>query len=140
MAVFRSTLQELADTRIREARILLRAKEYAGACHIAGFAIECAFKACIAKSSRRYEFPDKNRAKDCWTHSLPALLKFSGLSVRFDSDVAANPALKTSWDQVSKWDPEVRYDPSIRKVEAVDFCNAVDDPRDGILTWIRAYW
>lgn len=140
MAVFRSTLQLLADMRIREARILLRAKEYAGAYHIAGFSVECGLKARIAKSCKRYEFPDLEQAKNAWVHKLPSLMKLSGLLVQFNADLATRPALKSNWDQVQLWLPEVRYSTSVRRQEAIDFCLAVDDPTDGVLTWIRGYW
>jgi hypothetical protein len=39
--------------RLTEAKSLYRLGHFSGAYHIAGYAIECAFKACIAKQTRR---------------------------------------------------------------------------------------
>ncbi|MGB7136749.1 MAG: HEPN domain-containing protein [Acidobacteriaceae bacterium] len=55
----RKDLQSLANTRLREARVLFRAKEFSGAYYLAGYAVECALKACIAKQYRQHDFPDR---------------------------------------------------------------------------------
>ena len=52
----RTDLQKLSNARIREARILFAAGEYSGAYYLAGYAVECALKACIAKSVKRHDF------------------------------------------------------------------------------------
>jgi HEPN domain-containing protein len=48
----RTDLQQLAELRIKEARILLDGDSYSGAYYLAGYAIECALKACIAKRTK----------------------------------------------------------------------------------------
>jgi HEPN domain-containing protein len=76
--MFRKDFQPIARTRIREARVLLRVGEYAGAYHLAGQAIECALKACIARQTQRYEFPDKTRANNAYEHDPSKLAKLGG--------------------------------------------------------------
>jgi HEPN domain-containing protein len=49
----------MAMVRLKEANVLLRLGLSDGAYYLAGYAVECALKACIAKGTRRYEFPDK---------------------------------------------------------------------------------
>jgi len=39
----------------------MQAGFFDGAYYLAGYAVECAIKACIAKGTRRYEFPDKRK-------------------------------------------------------------------------------
>lgn len=55
----RRDFQELARVRLREAGALLRARHYDGAYYLAGYAVECALKACLARKVRRHEFPPK---------------------------------------------------------------------------------
>jgi hypothetical protein len=56
----RKDFQELAAVRLKEARVLLRAGCYEGAYYLAGYAVECALKACISKQTERHEFPDRD--------------------------------------------------------------------------------
>ena len=46
-----------------------------GCYYLAGHAVEAALKACIAKATRRYEFPDKDRANRVFTHDSVKLLR-----------------------------------------------------------------
>jgi hypothetical protein len=73
MALFRSDLQRLARLRLAEAKVLLKAKLYAGAYHVAGFTIECALKARVARNMCRYQFPDKKTTEKLFTHALADL-------------------------------------------------------------------
>ena len=57
--MLRKDFRELAMIRLREARVLLRAKCYDGAYYLAVYAVECALKACIARHTKRFEFPDR---------------------------------------------------------------------------------
>ena len=45
----RNDFQQLADVRINEAEALLVQGKYDGAYYLAGYAVECGLKACIAK-------------------------------------------------------------------------------------------
>jgi HEPN domain-containing protein len=47
----RNDLMRLSRLRIREARVLLEAGEFPGAYYLAGYAVECALKACVASSA-----------------------------------------------------------------------------------------
>jgi HEPN domain-containing protein len=77
--VNRADLQRLANERITDAKVLLAARRWSGAYYLAGYAMECALKACIAKLMKSEEFPDKKFAEKCWTHSLTTLLDIAGL-------------------------------------------------------------
>jgi HEPN domain-containing protein len=77
--MLRTDLQRLSRLRAQEARTLFAAGHYDGAYYLAGFAIECALKACIARKTQRYEFPDPKRAGRAWNHQLDQLLREAGL-------------------------------------------------------------
>ena len=59
--MFRKDFQDLARTRLRDARLLLAGGAFDGAYYLGGLAVENALKACIARATQRYEFPDRNR-------------------------------------------------------------------------------
>lgn len=62
----RAELQRLAQERISDARVLLDARRWPAAYYLAGYAVECALKACIAKLMKSEEYPDRNFAEKCW--------------------------------------------------------------------------
>ena len=66
----KTDLEQLADLRLAEAVALLGLTPPMpdGAYYLAGYAVECALKACIAKLTDRHDFPDKNFAAKCFTH------------------------------------------------------------------------
>ena len=80
----RDDFQELARTRLREARTLLRTGNYGGAYYLSGYVIERGLKACIAKKTRRYDFPDKNLVAESYTHNPTKLMKVAGLEPDFN--------------------------------------------------------
>jgi HEPN domain-containing protein len=84
--VKRSDFQKLADIRIEEADVLFKAKKYDGAYYLAGYAVECALKACIAKKTGRYDYPDKQFASKCYTHNVEELVVLASLKPALDAD------------------------------------------------------
>jgi HEPN domain-containing protein len=135
----RADFQRLARQRLREARVLLRAGYPEGAYYLAGFAVECALKACIAKGTRKHDFPDKRFVEDSWVHDLKKLLKQAGLSPALDHDRQSQPSLARNWGIVKDWSNESRYE-RITPKTAKDFYQAVVARSNGILAWIRQHW
>lgn len=64
----------------------LRNRRHSAAYYVAGYVVECALKACLAKKARRHEFPPKpdEVRKSYYTHDLQDLAKASGLLVEFE--------------------------------------------------------
>lgn len=138
--MLRSELQTLARLRLREAKQLLDAGKYCGAYHFTGMAVECAIKACIAKQTQRYEFPDKNRANECFSHDPSKLVKLAGLDQRLKTECTAEPQFDKNWGVVKDWKVDSRYDHSISKTKARAIYSAVVSRRHGVLRWLRQYW
>jgi hypothetical protein len=132
-------LQNLAKMRTEEAKVLLRANQYAGAYYIVGYAVECALKACIAKQVKRHDFPDKKLANDSYTHDLIALFKLSGLHPNFVAACHANPSLDVNWAIVKDWSEAKRYEDRITAADARDIISACIG-RNGVLPWIKKKW
>jgi len=136
----RSDLQELSRVRRRDAHALLRSGQYPGAYYLTGYAVECALEACVARTVRRHDFPDRNLASRTFTHDLDKLLKLAGLEAALQADTAFNPQLNLNWAVVKDWTAEARYDHSTSKARATDLCSACTARKNGILAWVRKRW
>jgi HEPN domain-containing protein len=138
-AVNRADFQRLANDRITDAKVLPAAKRWAAAYYLAGYAVESALKACIAKLMKSEEFPDRSFAEKCWTHNLPQLLALTGLKPDFDAVTQADPDLADRWDTVKDWSESSRYARATR-VEAEELFEAITDKKHRVLTWIKLRW
>jgi len=137
--VNKAELEELAAIRIKEAGILLIADCYQGAYYLAGYALECTLKACIAKQVKEFDFPDKKLANDSYTHNLTNLLITAGLKEKLTAQENKNEVFKLNWAIVKMWSAESRYDGAIDKQAADNIFNALTDNESGVLPWLKKY-
>ena len=124
----RKDFQRLAALRAKEAGVLAESGYRQGAYYLGGLAVECALKACIAKKTRRYEFPaDVKYAQKVYTHELTELLKLAELSSQLERDMKTRPQLATNWSIVKGWNVNSRYETSrLDGRDMVDAVNASD--------------
>jgi len=94
--VDRKDLQALSRIRAKEAKALLDAGLHDGAFYLAGYAVECALKACIAKKTSRHEFPDKDRVNKSYTHKLDELIKLAELEESHKAEMKS-ASFRTDW-------------------------------------------
>ena len=136
--LYRKDFKVLADLRIEEARVLLASGRFHGAYYLAVYAVECALKACIAKKTRRFEFPAKpEHVHRLYTRKLLELLKLADLDGYLETEMRKNKALRDNWLTVKDWTEESRY--LTAPPRAKDMCNAVSG-QDGVLLWIKQRW
>ena len=131
--------QDLARTRLREARLLLRAGATDSPYYLAGCAVECALKACIARSFRRHTWPDRRFVQNIHTHDLQRLLTLTGLWPQLEADFSEDASFRDRWYIVRLWDNDSRYQ-AWERAQALSMYGAVADARHGVLRWIRRYW
>jgi len=136
----RSDLQSLSRQRRREAAALLRARHFPGAYYLVGYAVECALKACIARQTRRFDFPSKQIAQKVFVHDLEVLVKLAGLMQDLERDLRANASLQLNWAIVKDWSEESRYLLGITRAQALDLYSACTSRRTGVLPWVRQRW
>ena len=118
-----------------EAGALVRSRKEIGAYYLAGYAVECALKACIAKATKRHEFPPKSdHVRKVYSHNLEELLRIAGLEKQFEADSRANPDLAINWGIVKSWSEETRFINS--GLKGRDLYAAINGP-NGILLWIK---
>lgn len=65
----RADFQALSRIRLKETKALLELGFWDGAYYLAGYAVECALKACIAKSTQRYAFPERKKVEFSYSHN-----------------------------------------------------------------------
>jgi hypothetical protein len=131
--------QQLAEERERDAQALILASQWSGAYYLAGYAVECGLKACIAKLTNQHDYPSKDRVLKVYSHDIIALVDVAGLKTQRVLDMTASPALAGNWLTIKDWDEQARYqlwtEPDARKLLV-----AVSDTPNGVLPWIKGHW
>ncbi len=135
----KADLLKLSKTRLKESKVLLDNKHFAGAYYLAGYAIECALKACIAKKINRHEIPAKKLINDVYSHDLESLMGLAGLRNALQVAIANNPQLGVSWAVVKDWSVDVRYALNIPDTKSKDLYSAITRRKHGVLVWVRKH-
>jgi len=135
----RTDLQRISEQRLREAKILLDAEAYPGAFYLAGYAVECALKSCIAKKFKEHEFPDGDFVNSIYSHKLDQLLRHAGLEHEPEITVGSKSQLWEYWSYVKTWNESKRYEEPTPE-EAKELYWAIADPTDGVLQWLKERW
>jgi HEPN domain-containing protein len=139
MAYDRSTLQQLAEARLVEAKLLRANGQPSGAYYLAGYAVELALKALIAATFKEGEIPERRRVNDIYTHDLPSLLGLAGLKDQLDAAMDANPDLRRRWTVIENWSEQARY--NVWTPEAADaILDAVGADKEGLMQWLKSRW
>lgn len=132
-------MQFLARTRLVEARVLLGAGLPDGAYYVAGYAVECALKACIAKEVQRHDFPDKTRVAASHTHNLKDLVRVANLEPARLEHAKRDPVFGGYWELVQQWSESSRYSRHTSG-NAQALIDAIGNRRHGVITWIKLHW
>ena len=119
--------------------MLLAADCYHGAYYLAGYALECLLKACIAKQVREFDFPDKKLANDAYTHDLANLVVTAGLKQKLSQHEQQDLKFSANWMTAKGWSEEYRYELSINQQDALNLVNAIIDNESGVLPWLKKY-
>jgi hypothetical protein len=136
----KAEFQELADTRLSEAKALLDLEMWEGSYYLAGYAVELALKASIIKMLMATDsFPDRDFSKHCYTHAIERLVILASLEESRKAAVNADPDLLSNWNLVRDWSEEKRYHRIVR-AEAEELYSAISHDEHGVLPWIKTYW
>jgi HEPN domain-containing protein len=135
----RKDLRALSRLRLSEARALLNAGLPDGAYYLAGYAVECALKACIAKETQRYEFPEKKRVDASYTHNLKELVRVAELRDELQAAEEADPLFGRYWRVVQLWSEQSRYGRHSPE-RSQELIEAIGDRNHGVMKWVKRYW
>jgi len=134
--MMREEFQRLAELRAEEAAVLADNGKEQGAYYLAGLAVECALKACIAKRTKQHQYPPKNTGQ-YYEHNLDVLLKLAELQHELDGELSRSPGFATNWGTVHNWNVDKRYEvTNLRGTEMVAAVNSAD----GVLQWLKQRW
>ncbi len=142
----------MAEERIKDAKALLDGGRWEFAYYAAGYAVECALKACLLARMihTAWVFEEKWEAKVCRTHDFGTLIDLAGmrdeLTDKMDASAAAassggppGGAFTAYWGTAVKWKVESRYQ-SRTQAEAKELYEAITHDPDGVLPWIKNFW
>lgn len=146
----RINLQELAESRLNEAKLLAQHQLFDGAVYLAGYALELAFKARICRVLNA-DYPTEGPYSSFKTHSYSTLLKLAGLEKTLDQQKLNDAAFSSNWSILigtsgtggtEGWSETWRYRTlgSVNAVDAGRFLLALEDTHSGILTWLKTLW
>ncbi len=133
--------KKLANIRIADAKVLLKTSRNAsGAYYLAGYAVECAIKACIAKNTKVGDWPPKpDDVRKMYSHDLNELIKQANLAAALDTEIKTNPQFAGHWGIVKEWSEQKRYE-QCKQIKASEMVVAITDNSNGVLAWIQQYW
>jgi len=138
-AVSRSNLQLLASSRLDDAKLLLRRGRHSSAYYLAGYAIEFALKAAIARQIERHVLPDPRFIRDVYQHDLTRLVGLAKLGTELDNARKASARLNANWAIVSDWSVESRYE-LVDRERSVAMIRAVAEASSGVFQWVQQHW
>jgi hypothetical protein len=101
----------------------------------AGFAVEHMLKAVRIKRDGLEVWPASDRGAR-W-HQLEYIAERAGLKGEINQESSVNLAFGANWLTVKDWDQQRRYPGNApSEMEARDLLNAVNDPTNGVMTWL----
>jgi hypothetical protein len=135
----KSNLEKLAQMRLDDALFLLQAGRWSTAYYVAGYAVEMALKASIAKLFSQNVIPDRAFVNAIYVHKFNDLLSAAGLRPAYDAEVKADPQFSAYWGIASKWDEGSRYE-LWDAVSAQVLVDAISEPNHGVFRWVKMHW
>jgi hypothetical protein len=138
----RIELKKLSNTRLKEVKVLYRNRLYDGARYLSGYIIETALKARICKILDA-DYPETGDiSKVFLTHNFDNLVRLGGLKKTLDNELATNANFKANWALATGWKETYRYRPigTSSQSDVQDIIDALENKKDGVLTWIKKRW
>lgn len=142
----RLELRKLSLNRLEEAKCLHNNGFYDSAIYIAGYSIELALKAVICKKLSWTHYTPKvlraDTAKVFKAHEFLTLSVLGGVWFKIEKETDTNPIFKAHWAIISKWSELKRYEAigSNDKTKSEEFIEAIENPVDGVLTFLKKRW
>ena len=135
----RQLLQKLSLGKIEDAALLFEAERWSSAYYLAGYAVEFALKACIARRFAAEAIPDKKFVLAVHSHSLKELVGLAGLKAELLTHEGKDSHFAANWGITAQWLPDTRYEQT-DKASAQYLIEAIRQPDHGVLKWIQIYW
>jgi hypothetical protein len=139
MEITKRDLEALSEARIQEAMLLQKGGRHSGAYYLAGYSVELAIKACIAKHIRSGVLPDRNFINKIYQHKFPELIGLAGLKDELDQTIRTDQRFSGNWGLACNWSEESRY-MAWDAINAATMISAIAEPDHGVLQWLRKHF
>jgi hypothetical protein len=117
----------------------LKVKMFDGAYSLAAYAVECGLKACVARLTRRHDFPSRDFVRNSYTHDFTQLIKTAELDDRYRLELDQDSQLAANWRIVKDWREDSRYAVWSR-AQANALVEAITEVPHGVFPWIERQW
>ncbi len=134
----RADLLLMTDERLADAQVLWAGERWAFAYYVAGYAVECALKACVLSRMVHTGLVFERKLPEFRTHKLNDLIEIAGLRTELNARQSDGTGFAVNWDRVVKWTEESRYSDRSES-EAEKLLAAITEPTDGVLAWLRPF-
>lgn len=132
-------LEKLSERKIQSALALAEIRHWSNSFYLAGYSIELALKAVIAKQISADTIPDRNLINKVYTHDFAILLGLAGLKGVHNQTVKIDSIFASNWAICSEWNPDSRYQEK-SAFEAHYLLEAITNDAHGVLRWIKTHW
>lgn len=96
-------------------------------------------KACIAKNTKQFDFPDKKKVNESYTHDIIQLIRTTGLHSEYLNEIERDKKFKVNSRIIEDWNENSRYKVDISKEESKNILDCITNKNNGILKWIKQY-
>jgi HEPN domain-containing protein len=138
-AIDKKALTRIAEETLAAANLLLDHGFPSRAWYLAGYSVELGLKACIADQFQAATFPDKRLVGKIFTHDFAELVAAAGLAADLSAWRKGSSIFEFNWIMACAWKPDSRYEEHSRE-EAAALLEALGDPTNWVMTWIRSVW
>lgn len=83
---------------------------------------------------------DKRAVDQIYKHDPTELISAAGLEKEWDKELKSSKAFNRNWAVVKEWSEQKRYATKIAESDANDLLSAINDPGDGVITWLKKLW
>jgi len=108
---------------------------------LSGYVIEYALKARICKVLD-IDFPDSGEIGKLYkSHDFSRLITLGGLTKLLDNQKSQIANFASNWSLLTSWNETLRYEiGKCSKPEIEGIMTAIEDPSDGVLSWLKTLW
>lgn len=135
----RSYLQAMAIAKIEDAKILFANKRYSSAYYLAGYSLEFALKACIARQIGKEVIPDKEFITKIYIHNLTELVRLAGLEKDRKDLAGKDKDFDMYWAIAKDWSEQSRYEEK-QTADAQYLLESILNEEHGVMQWIKRHW
>lgn len=139
LGLSRTTLQRLAETKYKDARLLFEHQRFSNSYYLAGYAVEIAIKAVIAFQFAAETIPDKSFVNSIYSHRFSDLIGAAGLTRALKQRQDRFSDFATNWGIVNGWSEAKRYE-MIDEITSRLMIEAVGSEPHGVLPWLKMHW